>query len=409
MQTFQTYFLSALRAALNNQTVSWESVSPADWRALFQLAQQHKVGPMIYEAVYHCPAAKRVPELMRAWKRQTMQQVLVQTQKTTEFLRLYAALREHGITPCVVKGILCRQLYPNPDERVSADEDLFVAPEQFAACHAFLLKYGMKPTAEWTDLQTQFEVSYQKTNSPLYLELHQQLFSPDSDAYGDWNYYFTQIHAQPVEIFVDGVLLRSMQHTDHLFYLLCHALKHFMHSGFGIRQVCDIVLYANAYGAQIEWDRLVVQCRDIHADVFAAALFRIGQEYLTLDCKTACLPACWKNMQLDETAMLEDLLDSGIYGGASGSRKHSSTMTLHAVAAQKQGKQKKMQILRTIFPKAKDLQGRYSYLQKKTFLLPLAWVDRLLHYRKESHTAVQSIQIGQKRTALLQQYGILKK
>ena len=158
MQTFQTYFLSALRAALNNQTVSWESVSPADWRALFQLAQQHRVGPMIYEAVYHCPAAKRVPELMRAWKRQTMQQVLVQTQKTTEFLRLYAALREHGITPCVVKGILCRQLYPNPDERVSADEDLFVAPEQFAACHAFLLKYGMKPTAERTDLQTQFEV-----------------------------------------------------------------------------------------------------------------------------------------------------------------------------------------------------------------------------------------------------------
>lgn len=409
MQTFQTYFLSALRAALNNQTVSWESVSPADWRALFQLAQQHKVGPMIYEAVYHCPAAKRVPELMRAWKRQTMQQVLVQTQKTTEFLRLYAALREHGITPCVVKGILCRQLYPNPDERVSADEDLFVAPEQFAACHAFLLKYGMKPTAERTDLQTQFEVSYQKTNSPLYLELHQQLFSPDSDAYGDWNYYFTQIHAQPVEIFVDGVLLRSMQHTDHLFYLLCHALKHFMHSGFGIRQVCDIVLYANAYGAQIQWDKLVVQCQHIHADVFAAALFRIGQEYLTLDWKTACLPACWKNMQLDETAMLEDLLDSGIYGGASGSRKHSSTMTLHAVAAQKQGKQKKMPILRTIFPKAKDLQGRYSYLQKKPFLLPLAWGDRLLHYRKESHTAVQSIQIGQKRTALLQQYGILKK
>lgn len=147
----------------------------------------------------------------------------------------------------------------------------------------------------------------------------------------------------------------------------------------------------------------------MHADIFAAALFRIGQEYLTLDCKTACLPACWKNMQLDETAMLEDLLDSGIYGGASGSRKHSSTMTLHAVAAQKQGKQKKMPILRTIFPKAKDLQGRYSYLQKKPFLLPLAWGDRLLHYRKESHTAVQSIQIGQKRTALLQQYGILKK
>lgn len=409
MQTFQTYFLSALRAALNNQTVSWESVSSSDWRALFQLAQQHKVGPMIYEAVCHCPAAKQMPELMRAWKRQTLQQVLVQTQKTTEFLRLYAALREHGITPCVVKGILCRRLYPNPDERVSADEDLFVAPEQFAACHAFLLNYGMRPTVQQPDLQTQFEVSYQKTDSPLYLELHQQLFSPDSVAYGDWNRYFAQIHTQPVENFVDGVLLRSMQHTDHLFYLLCHALKHFMHSGFGIRQVCDIVLYANTYGAQIQWKKIVKQCQEIYADIFAAAVFRIGEKYLTLDCEKACLPECWKSMKLDETAMLEDLLDSGIYGGASGIRKHSSTMTLHAVAAQKHGKQKRMQILRTVFPTARELQGRYSYLQDKPFLLPLAWGDRLLHYRKESHTAVRSIQIGQRRTELLQQYGILKK
>lgn len=51
-------FLSALRAALNNQTVSWESVSPADWRALFQLAQQHKVGPMIYVGGISLPCGK---------------------------------------------------------------------------------------------------------------------------------------------------------------------------------------------------------------------------------------------------------------------------------------------------------------------------------------------------------------
>lgn len=35
-----------------------------------------------------------------------------------------------------------------------------------------------------------------------------------------------------------------MNASDHLFYLICHALKHFYHSGFGIRQVCDILLFA---------------------------------------------------------------------------------------------------------------------------------------------------------------------
>lgn len=408
-------FLSSLRAALTAQTVTWECLSESDWRELFHLSQQHKVVPMIYESVCRCPAAKQVPKLMQAWKMQTIQQVLVQTRKTAEFLQLYAALRSRGITPCVVKGILCRQLYPNPDARVSADEDLFVAPEQWKACHKLLQDHDMQPTEQRQDMLAQFEVSYRKPNSPLYLELHQQLFSPDSAAYGDWNRYFTQIHAQPVENFVDGVLIRCMPHTDHLFYLLCHALKHFLHSGFGIRQVCDIVLYANAYGAQIDWNRIVKQCQDMHADIFAAAVFRIGEKYLTLDAEQACLPLCWRTMTVDETAMLEDLLDAGIYGGADNSRKHSSTMTLHAVAAQKQGKKTKFPLLQTIFPPVNDLQGRYAYLRDKPYLLPLAWTDRILHYKKElrnsrqENAAAASVQMGQKRTQLLRQYGILKK
>lgn len=408
-------FLSSLRAALTKQTVSWERLSESDWREVFHLSQQHKVAPMIYEAVCRCPAAKQVPELMQAWKLQTIQQVLVQTRKTAEFLHLYSMLQDHGIKPCVVKGILCRQLYPNPDERVSADEDLFVAPEQWEECHQLLTEYGMQPTELRKDLLAQFEVSYRKPNSPLYLELHQQLFSPDSAVYGDWNRYFTQIHAQPVENCVDGVQICCMPHTEHLLYLICHALKHFMHSGFGIRQVCDIVLYANAYGAQIDWEKIVTQCQEIHADAFAAAVFRIGEKYLTLDAQQACLPTCWSTMKIDETAMLEDLLDAGIYGGANTSRKHSSTMTLHAIAAQKQGKKTRFPLFRTLFPTKTELKGRYAYLSDHPYLLPLAWTDRILHYKKElqnsrqENSAAASVQIGRKRTELLRQYGIIRK
>ena len=205
-----------------------------------------------------------------------------------------------------------------------------------------------------------------------------------------------------------------MNHTDHLFYLLCHSFKHFLHSGFGIRQVCDIVLYANAYGSQIDWLRILEQCKAIHGERFAAALFRIGSRYLTFDPVKACYPQQWQEIQVDELPMLEDLLDSGVYGSANRSRLHSSTITLNAVSAQKKGKKAGNHLLKTIFPSAKALSGRYRYLERKPFLLPVAWADRILHYRKETantpgNTAAESVKIGNQRIELMKQYGVIPK
>lgn len=48
-----------------------------------------------------------------------------------------------------------------------------------------------------------------------------------------------------------------MEPTGHLFFLICYAFKHSLHSGYCIQQVCDIVLFANQYGQEIDW-RLVL-------------------------------------------------------------------------------------------------------------------------------------------------------
>lgn len=40
----------------------------------------------------------------------------------------------------------------------------------------------------------------------------------------------------------------------------------------------DIVLFANAYGSQIDWMRILKRYREIRADLFTATLFQIGQK-----------------------------------------------------------------------------------------------------------------------------------
>lgn len=414
MEKVNLFLLQALKAALNNEKIVWENnLQPEEWLTLFQLAEKQHILPLIYEAVYSCPAAQKADQAMfLPYKQRTVQTVMLQTMKTSEFLALYQTMRNAGVMPIVVKGIICRNLYPNPDYRISGDEDILIPQGQFQKYHEIMLENGMECADAEMDTENSYEVPYGKKGSAIYIEAHKSLFSPDSEAYGELNSFFEDIEDRTIEIPVEGVPIRTMGYTDHLFYLICHAFKHFLHSGFGIRQVCDIIMMANAYGKEIDWTSILEQTRMIHADLFTASVFKIGEKYLTFDPDKAAYPEEWRSIQIDEEPMLKDLLSGGIYGATDRERLHSSTVTLNAVAARKKGKTGKANIWKSVFPSAKSLSGRYPYLRTKPFLLPFAWFNRLFTYKKEldagnGASAANSIKIGEQRVEVLRQYGIL--
>lgn len=414
MDKINKLLLEALKASLGSQTVNWDfELQQEEWLRLFQRADMHHILPMIYEAVYNCPAAKKMDAAFFApFRKKTIQQVMIQTMKTGEFLRLYQYLSEAGIKPVVVKGIICRELYPNPDFRSSGDEDLLIPPELFDVCHEKLLEYGMIPADSTQNIQESYEVPYGKPGSAIYIELHKSLFPPDSEAYGELNHFFTDVHKQMIEIPVQGTSIGTMDYTTHFFYLICHAFKHFLHSGFGIRQVCDMILFANRYGSEIDWQKVREGCRAIHGELFTAALLKIGEKYLTFSAEESHCPLEWRNLPVDEEALLEDLLSGGIYGSSNMSRQHSSNLTLYAVSADKAGSRSPKSILKTVFPSLKYMETRFPYLRKAPFLLPVAWVKRVLKYGKEMNTiednhAADSIKIGNQRIELMKRYGII--
>ena len=206
-------FLQALRASLEKRTVDWEEEqTPEQWNKLFAVAAAHRVLPMIYEAVIRCVAARKAdPQLFTAVKRQTMQVVMLQTRKTNAFLQLLPALVSAGVTPLVVKGLVCRELYPNPDYRISGDEDVLIPEEQFALCHEAMLSCGMELADAAQDLKA-FEVSYRQQGSKLHIELHRQLFSPEADAYADFNHFFDGVHERAITQNLQGAAIPTMNH-----------------------------------------------------------------------------------------------------------------------------------------------------------------------------------------------------
>lgn len=409
MERGEGLFLEALKAALESRQVNWDrEIGIGHLEQVLKLAQCHHVLPMIYEAIHSCPAATLIPEGIQQCRKATFQLVMEQTVKTQEFLELYSHLNQKGIAPLVVKGIICRNLYPQPDGRHSGDEDVFCGERQFTACHKELVRFGMEPCSSTLD---SYEVPYRKEDGLLYIELHKTLFAQDSDIFSDCNRSFEGSFEHPAQVMIQGVPVWTLCPSEHLLYLILHAYKHFLHSGFGIRQVCDMVLFANAYGQQIDWHYVQKKCKGLRAERFAAAIFAMGEKYLTFSPEQAHYPRSWRELKADPDPLLEDLLRGGIYGTADPNRVHSCGMTLNAVKADKAGRQGG-NILHTIFPPVQLLQTRFPWLHRHPRLLPVAWFLRLAVYVKNVITRTDSsaatvIRVGNQRVDLLRQYDII--
>ena len=390
-------FLHIAKAAVSSGEVTAESV---DWPAVFALAGQQKLLPIVFESVRETPAAAENAALFAAVKQQVIAQVLYQTIRASEFAGLYQRLRAAGLHPVVVKGQLCSRLYPQTDHRISADDDLLIPDGEFMACHEQLLANGLTTDAPADELASADEVPYTKDGSPLYIELHRRLFDSSEDAHDELNHFFASL--KPVE--TDSFLV--MPPHEHLLYLILHAYKHFVRSGIGLRQFCDIGLWARAYHSEIDWQRLHEQCESVHAATFAAAAFRIARDYLGIDFD---LPTPW-DASIDVEPLLHDTPCGGVYGSNDLTCLHSSAVTLNAVKASRTGE--KSSVLRTVFPKRAYLERRYPYLKKRPYLLPVAWAQRLPHYAGEKQSGTDnrasgSIRLAKERIELMKRYDIL--
>ena len=145
MEQKHEILLSALAHARRAEPLpAMPEVTEHQWQVVFRLAEEHKILPLIFEAAYQQPGLQ-AGNLVPRYRGTVMRAVFAQTSKTMEFLELYGRLRQAGVTPLVVKGIICRQLYPMPDHRPSSDEDVLIPPEQFPLLIGFCLISVCRP------------------------------------------------------------------------------------------------------------------------------------------------------------------------------------------------------------------------------------------------------------------------
>lgn len=394
----QKDFLNILSSVFQNSKL--DLPEELEWFTIFQIADKQRLLPQVFEKIYQEKHGEELNAFFIQVKSIATNQVAEQIGRNLDIQHIYHRMREHDLHPIMLKGPLCSELYPKSSHRITADFDLFIAEEEFDACHQILTDFSMIPQSSKDDLNQDYEISYFSRDKKICVELHHALFDEQQ-----LNAFFNDAFSQGQE---HGDVL-TLSPGLHMLFLVLHAYKHFIFSGVGIRQVCDIGLWAREYGNEIDWQWLFNCCDSVDAAIFAASVFQIARKDIGISFE---IPEYWINTARESEPLLLDMFDGGIYGSESLTRLHTATATVNAVKASR-GDKKRYSLVQSIFLPREKMQGKYSYVKKYPVLLPIAWMERIGGYiietmKKEESSATGSVQLIKKRMQLLRDYGVVK-
>lgn len=325
--------------------------------------------------------------------------------RSDSLLKLYKKLQENDLHPIVMKGIVCRELYGEyKDHRPSGDEDILIKPSEYERLKEVFEGEGFIPEKEIDYTETEIsklqEVAFFNNTTGLCIEVHFNPVGKENKWNNKANDCFIHVFDNSIEETIDGVVIKTMSHTDHLLFLIVHTLKHFIIKGVGIRQVLDVLLYMKEYGDDCDFDYIYSKVKELNGDLFFSDLIYLGNKYLGFILHT-------RNKENCPEKLLDDFVDSGVFGNATEARKSASLWNKTALEKKEENKFKKY--LYMVFPPISYLRGAKPKLVEKPYLLPVAWFERWKRIIRKANTKkiIESKKLSQERIELLKSYKIL--
>ena len=322
MQKEKKVLLELLERALQKENkkdrVPEESeLSEAQWQKLIAMAEKHAVLSLLYEPLKECRALEGT-----LWKK--TKQISRQTVRTSYrllFLNKYITelLAEHEISVIALKGVSTASLYPVPELRKSGDVDLLVpdAGKHVKACrilqeNGFRIKEEQK-TLHHIELENDEKIS---------VELHGMLAEPFESQ--KVNGYLSQLlpdYEKNVRINrCWGIDFLEPTDAYHAFYLILHMLQHFLRAGFGLKNLCDWVVFWNRDVAQKEKEQFRTMAAESGTIGFIRILTAACVKYLGLERNRVAflLDKEVRNDVIEE--FIEEIFEAEEFGKSKGNR-----------------------------------------------------------------------------------------
>ena len=377
------------------------------WELVWRLAKANSVQGLTWHAV------RRVPDLpadlRRSWEKAANETLWRRAMFDAERAEVLAALNAEGIACLPLKGVTTAPLYPEPDMRTMADNDILygsVEPDlpavppapspssgapapagfrprgagrrerQEGACEAMQVARRVMEARgyEAESVGASHHDAYLKP--PLFnFELHRMLVSGTSPLHP----YYENPWSHAVQD-ADNPLLFHFRHEDEYLYHVAHAFKHFDHSGCGVRHLADERVMLAAFGPAVDRAYVDAELAKMGPDVVAFEVRLRGLAETCLGPGGAGLegPAALRGaLTADQADILLFMLSSGAYGTVENRVGIAWEKTARASAS---GRPSLAAYLRErLFMGREELEANYPVFARHPALRPLAPLVRLAH------------------------------
>ena len=379
MNTTEKQFIDLLSNSIRNE-VCKKKYDNVDWNELMNLSRKHKIEGLIYSALNKSRLLENIDEdKVKDLKKEVFFTGVTQISNMSKLEKVFNEFSKENVPVIVLKGLVVREYYPQPEQRSMSDADIFVKAKDINKSKKILIDLGYTEI----DAEASHHIKYIKSGYPM-IELHWHVmkrdgFSDELDLFED------DIWDRTIEVKVKGAKVLSLGYEDLALHLCMHMAAHLAASGFGVRQIVDLVLLVEKKGHLIDWTLFINKAEEFGFKKFIIIMFKICNILFSMD-----IPKEMAVYKIDDEEMFESLISTIFDGGVYGKKDMASNFA-NQVAFNYKGKDSNATIgairryFRFIFPSIETMSDKYSYARKIRILTPIAWIHHLFSgiFRKE--------------------------
>lgn len=287
---------------------------PADWDAVYRLAEEQSVVGLVAAGIETLPQSERPPQVVTLQCAGSTLQLEQRNKAMNEFVaKLISSLRAADINALLVKGQGIAQCYERPLWRASGDVDLLLSVEDYEKAKALLIPLAAEVEPEYHT----FKHLGMKMPGGWEVELHGSLRSRLSRRVD------RQIDAIQDDTLKNGnVRIWRNANTDvfmpaannDVIFLFTHILHHFYVEGIGLRQICDWCRFLWTYRAELDVSALTFRLSAMGLPSEWKAFGALAVDWLGMPADAMPLYSADEKWKRKAERIMEFVLESGNFG-----------------------------------------------------------------------------------------------
>ncbi|UZQ50364.1 nucleotidyltransferase family protein [Clostridium kluyveri] len=390
MDNNQQILVHLLAAAIRGENINNNRLNNINWNKIFKLAKEQDIYSMLYPVIkniYDNWMPKN--EIIFEWKKATILASLRQAQNINGLGSVLINFNKAKIQVVGLKGLVLRDFYPVKEFRTMSDSDLLVHIEDLDKARSIILGLGYFERVRGPKDIVFLHKSF------LPIELHWQLL--DKKRFKNTNYLEKSIWENTQEINIGGSVILTPSLENQILYLCLHMASHFMYSGFGLRQLCDLVVLVESQEDKINWNRFYENVKKYKIENFIKAIFEVCRRLFRMDIPKVLYDKDLENIKYIDM-IIQNIFVGGVHGGIYGTVNWGPVYNniLYYYKSNKQSDNivvKAKYMVGLLFLTSHKLPERYSYAKQHRMFLPIAWVHRLIRgiFRKDLYVDLKSL------------------